>query len=62
MFLVIKVVFVNPYYFQTFYLKVIRMWLAILQILSNIYTQAMLEEAYALESKASHQERITIKT
>lgn len=41
-------VFAKPYYFQTFYLKVIRMRLAIFQILSNIYTQAMLEEAYEL--------------
>ncbi|EFL44586.1 hypothetical protein HMPREF9248_1205 [Fannyhessea vaginae PB189-T1-4] len=48
MFLVITMVFAKPYYFQTFYLKVIRMRLAIFQILSNIYTQAMLEEAYEL--------------
>ena len=49
LFLVITVIFAKPHYFQTFYLKVIRMELAIFQTLSDIYTQAMLEEAYDFE-------------
>ena len=59
--MVITVVFANPHYFQMFYLKVIQIGLAIFQTLSNMY-QAMLEEAYGSENKASHQKRIAIKT
>lgn len=41
LFLVITVVFAKPYYFQTFYLKVIRMEFAIFKTLSNIYTHKL---------------------